>query len=101
MLLCIVRLWWPAISPHDQTRPDISFVVIKLSQFMYAPSEHHWGAMKCLLRYLNGARTLGIRLLASTPISLHGYSNADWAENPDDRTSTGTYVMFLGANPIS
>ena len=30
-----------------------------------------------------------------------GYSDADWADNPNDRTSTGAYVVFLGVNPIS
>ena len=68
---------------------------------MHAPFEHHWSDVKRLLRYLNETRTLGIRLLASTPISLHGYSDADWAGNLVDRTSTSAYVMFLGANPIS
>ena len=28
------------------TRPDISFAVNKLSQFMFSPSETHWGAVK-------------------------------------------------------
>ncbi|KAJ0986595.1 hypothetical protein J5N97_004951 [Dioscorea zingiberensis] len=83
------------------TRPDISFAVNKLSQFMHAPTEVHWVAVKRLLCYLNGTRSLGLRLLSSTPLLLHGYSDADWAGNPDDRTSTGAYVMFLGANPIS
>ena len=36
------------------TRSNISSVVNKLSQFMHVPSEHHWGAVKRLLRYLNG-----------------------------------------------
>ena len=49
------------------TQPDISFVVNKLSWFMHASSEHHWGAVKRLLRYLNGTRSLGIRLFANTP----------------------------------
>ena len=42
------------------TWPDISFVVNKLAQFMHMPSNHHWGAVKRLLRYLNGTRSLGI-----------------------------------------
>ena len=41
------------------TRLDISFAVNKPSQFMHVPSEHHWGALKRLLRYLNGTRSLG------------------------------------------
>ena len=34
-------------------RPDISFVVNKECQFMSSPSNTHWLAVKCILRYLN------------------------------------------------
>ena len=68
---------------------------------MHALSEHHWGAVKCLLGYLNGTRSFGIRIFSNTPLTFHGFSDADWASNPDDRTSTGTFLIFLGANPIS
>ena len=83
------------------THLDISFVVNKLSHFMHAPSEHHWGAIKCLLHYLNGTSSLGVQLLGDTPLALQGFSDADWASNPDDRTSTMDFLIFLGANPIS
>ena len=83
------------------TQLDISFAMNKLSQLMHAPSEHHWGAIKRFLCYLNGTRFLGILLLVDTPLTLHGYSDADWAGNPDDRTSIGAFLIFLGANPIS
>lgn len=33
--------------------------------------------------------------------SLHAFSDANWAKNLDDRTSTTAYVIFLGGNPIS
>ena len=32
---------------------------------------------------------------------LHGFFDDDWAGNPNDHTSTGAFVIFLGANPIS
>jgi hypothetical protein len=32
---------------------------------------------------------------------LRTYSDADWAGNVDDRTSTSAYISFLGSNPIS
>ena len=83
------------------TTLDISFVVNKLSQFMHVPFEHHWGAVKRLFRYLNGMRSLGIWLLADTTLSLHGFSDANWAGNPDDRTSTCAFLIFLGDNLIS
>ena len=68
---------------------------------MHTPFEHHWGAVKRLLCYLNDTRSLGIWLLAETPQTLHGFSDVDWAGNPDDPTSTGAFLIFLGANPIS
>ena len=83
------------------TRPDISFVVNKLSQFMHMSSKHHWEAIKRLLRYLNDMRSLGIQLFADTPLTLHGFSNANWASNPNDHTSIGAFLIFLSANPIS
>ena len=57
--------------------------------------------VKRLLRYLNGTRSPGIRLLVDTPQTLHGFSDANWAGNRYDRTSTCAFLIFLGANLIS
>ena len=83
------------------TWPDISFVVNKLFQFMHVSSDHHWEMVKLLLRYLNGMRSFSIRLLGDTPQTLYDFSYVDWADNPDDRISTCTFLIFLGANLIS
>ena len=83
------------------TRPDISFALNKLSQFMHAPFEHHWGVIKRLFHYLNGMISLGIQLLVDTPQTLHGFSYLDWVGNPDDCTSIGAFLIFLGVNRIS
>ena len=83
------------------TRPNIAFAVNKLSQFMHAPTMTHCGAVKRFLRSLNGTKDFGINLSSNTPVTLHGFSDADWGGNPDDRTLIGAYVIFLGANPIS
>ena len=80
---------------------NISFVVNKLFQFMHVLSINHCGGVKRLLRYLNGTRSLGIQLLADTPLTLHGFPDADWASNPDDRTSTNAFLIFLGVNMLS
>ncbi|KAG6536646.1 hypothetical protein ZIOFF_001704 [Zingiber officinale] len=36
-----------------------------------------------------------------TPFTLHGFSDPDWAGDPDDRCSMGAFIIFLGANPVS
>ena len=83
------------------TRPDISFAVNKLSQFMHRPSQIHWTATKRLLCYLKNTIFHGITIRnTSTPV-LTCFSDADWAGCLDDRKSTSTYIIFLGPTPIS
>ena len=38
------------------TRPDIAFAVTSLCQFMSAPTNDHWQAVKRVMRYLQGTR---------------------------------------------
>lgn len=83
------------------TRPDISFAVNHLSQYMQQPTTVHWEAVKRVLRYLAGTITVGIFFSSSTPMTLHAFSDADWAGNKDDYTSTGAYIVYLGKQPIS
>lgn len=66
------------------TRPDIAYVVNRLSQFMHRPTDLYWQAVKRLLRYLSGMLSHGIFLHANSPLSLHAYSNTDWAWDTDD-----------------
>ncbi|KAK0603909.1 hypothetical protein LWI29_010028 [Acer saccharum] len=83
------------------TRPDISYAVNKLSQFMHQPSSDHWELVKRVLRYLGGTLNDGILIHRDSPITLHAFSDADWAGNKDDYSSTGAYIVYLGRNPIS
>ncbi|KAL9300604.1 putative RNA-directed DNA polymerase [Arabidopsis thaliana] len=83
------------------TRPDISYAVNRLSQFMHTPSTDHWQAVKRVLRYLAGTPTHGIFISRNTPLTLHAFSDSDWAGDSDDLVSTNAYVVYLGRNPIS
>ncbi|KAH0773323.1 hypothetical protein KY290_010460 [Solanum tuberosum] len=83
------------------TRPDIAYAVNKLSQFMQAPSDLHWKAVKRILRYLCGTIHLSLRVTPIDDFNLHVYSDADWGGDITDRVSTSGYILFLGHNPIS
>lgn len=86
------------------TRPEISFSVNKVCQFLSNPLEEHWKAVKRILRYLSGTLYHGLLLQpaqAHHPLSLLGFCDADWASDPDDRRSTSGACVFLGPNLIS
>jgi len=44
------------------TRPDIAFSVNKVAQFMQAPTDEHWNAVKRILRYLKSTIQYGFFL---------------------------------------
>jgi Reverse transcriptase (RNA-dependent DNA polymerase) len=83
------------------TRPDITFSVNKVSQFMQSSSTSHWTAVKRILRYLKGTLSHGIVLKPASSFTLHAYSDADWAGSVDDRKSTTDFCVYLGPNLIS
>ena len=72
-----------------------------LSQFMHQPTIDHWNAINRLLRHLCGTINHGIILHSHSNLSLHVFSDADWAGDKDDFTSTSAYLVYLGRNPIS
>ncbi|XP_074362603.1 uncharacterized protein LOC141702915 [Apium graveolens] len=79
------------------TRPDLSFAVSKLSQFMHHPQKAHWQAIKRVLRYLQATHTYGLYIGRHHNSSLTVYSDSDWAGNIGDRTSTTEYRAVASA----
>ncbi|XP_019153734.1 PREDICTED: uncharacterized protein LOC109150298 [Ipomoea nil] len=83
------------------TRPDLSFAVNRLCQFMHSPTDDHWVLLKRVLRYIKGTLNYGLRLSPSVSTSVHAFSDSDWAGCPVDRKNTSGYAVFLGSNLIS
>ena len=83
------------------TRPDISYSVNKVCQYLHAPTTLHWAAVKRILRYLRHTTKLGLKICRSSSLLITAFSDADWAGCLDDRRSTGGFAIFLGANLVS
>lgn len=82
-------------------RPDIAYSVNKVCQFMHTPLLTHWKAVKRIIRYVNGTLEFGVHLHPSSSLSIYGYCDVDWGNDPDDRRSTSGFCWFLGNSPIS
>ena len=82
------------------TRPDITYAVNQVCQYMHKPTATHLAAAKRILRYLQGTLHLGIRFQSGSP-TLTAFTDSDWAGDPYDRRSTTGITVFLGNNPIT
>ena len=82
------------------TRPDLAFAVSMISRFSSNPTKTHMKAVKRVFRYIQG--TLSMSLVFRGSIQpLVGYTDSDWARDPDTRRSTSGYVFNLGSVAVS
>jgi hypothetical protein len=50
---------------------------------MHGPREYHLAFLKCILRYVKGTLSFGLRISTGPVDSLTAYSDADWDGCPD------------------
>uniref|UniRef100_A0A2N9G8T7 Reverse transcriptase Ty1/copia-type domain-containing protein n=1 Tax=Fagus sylvatica TaxID=28930 RepID=A0A2N9G8T7_FAGSY len=87
----------------DLTKPDH---VCQLRKAIYglkqAPRAWYSALKNALLQFgFKTSKAEFFILTCKTHPTLTTFSDADWASNLDDRTSTSAYISFLGSNPIS
>ncbi|XP_078160139.1 uncharacterized protein LOC144555617 [Carex rostrata] len=82
------------------TRPDITFAVSVISQFMHAPRTSHLSAIERILRYLKGTPGQGIWMRKNNTNDVVGFSDADWAGSCDRKSTTG-FCTFVGGNLVT
>lgn len=83
------------------TRPELSYIVHLLSQFMQNPRDDHWLAALRVVRYLKGTPDQGIMLSSTCDMQLTAYCDADWSACPITRRSLSAYVVLLGDSLVS
>jgi len=59
------------------TRPDISFAVNKVCQFLSRPTTVHWAVVKRILRYLRYTVGVGLKIQRSLSMLVSAFSDAD------------------------
>ncbi|KAK2435379.1 hypothetical protein QL285_020443 [Trifolium repens] len=83
------------------TRPNISFAVSVVSQFLNSPCQEHMDVVIRILKYIKGAPGKGLIYKDRGHTQIVGYSDVDWAGSPIDRRSTSGYCVLVGGNLIS
>jgi len=85
----------------SHTRPDITYAVNVVSQFMHDPRKPHMDDVERILRYLKSTPGKEILFSKHGLLWVEGYRDADWAGSADDRRSTSGYFTFVRGNLVT
>jgi hypothetical protein len=77
------------------TRPDISYSVYILSQFVSAPTQIYCSHLLRVLHYLYGIISRRLFFPRSSSLQFQAYCDATWASDPSDRRSLSVYLFYL------
>ena len=86
---------------HTNTRPDITYAVQQLSQYMANPTTSHHQAAFRILCYLKGTPGSGLFFATTGTHQLQAFSDSDWAGCRDSRRSITGFSIYFGSSLIS
>jgi hypothetical protein len=89
--------------PMLGTRPDLAYTVAALGRHSANPGADHQRALDRAFRYLQATNDWQLVFQHGAPggNTLHGFVDADWASDVNDRKSTSGFVFMLGGAAIS
>lgn len=82
------------------TRPDISFAVKRVCQFMHNPTTVHWMPSKRFKDTIK-ALLISVQISPTSLSTLTAYSDANWPGDLDEIRSTGGVCVFFGSSLLS
>ena len=85
----------------SHTRPDITFAVSVVSQYMHSPKQRHLEAVYKILRYLKGSLGRGLLFKKGDSKKVEIYTDADWAGSTEDKKSTTGYCTYVWGNLVT
>jgi hypothetical protein len=102
-----VKLYQSAIGalmyPMLGTRPDLAYTVAALGRHSASPGSEHQHALDRAFGYLRATSDKRLVFQRGTPgsLTLHGFVDADWASDVNDRKSMSGFVFMLGGAAVS
>jgi hypothetical protein len=85
----------------SHTRPDLALPLAYLSRFASQPLEHHYVAIKRVMRYVNHTKNHGILYGGDQGQTPKAWVDADFARDPRDRKSTSAYVFCYNQGAVA
>ena len=81
-------------------RQDVAFALSVTSRFQANPSESHWEAVKCILKYLRRTKDLFL-VYGGEELKLQGYTDSSFQSDSDDSGSTSGFLFTLNGGAVS
>ena len=83
------------------TRPELAHSVGQVARFMENPCPEHWTAVQRIYRYLKRTIDTPLVMRASTNTDISGFSDSDWAGDPETSKSHSGWVVLSGGSPVA
>jgi len=83
------------------TRPNISFAINTLSQFMVESKRVHSTTIRHILKYVHGTIRIRLKYTRGDDVGLSGFTYVDWAGSSVDRKSNSGNCINIGSRMIS
>ncbi|KAL5543044.1 hypothetical protein UlMin_010754 [Ulmus minor] len=83
------------------TKPNISYSINRLSQFLVQPKTSHIHAAKRVLQYLKGSPGHGIFYPVDSKIQIKCFADSDWGRCTNSRRSVTGFCVFIGDSLVS